>query len=159
MMATQTHQMQRSSAGSVHEGDGDEGHGHHDGAHSYGRVLSLGRLDTGTREEVRRVVEDGGDAGQLDGTIIKAGFMLGGGGSAWHSGSIHAPLPVGPGSIPSIPKVENNSWDLMTAALFGLWTVPRLRSHATSSHPVLVWAVMHKRLDLSRGSPGQVRGH
>ena len=60
-----THQVQGSSASPVHQRNGDDGHGNHDGANANGRVLGFGGLDPGALEEVRGVVEDGSDAGQL----------------------------------------------------------------------------------------------
>ena len=49
----------------VHQGDGDEGHHHHDGPHAQVGLLRLLLLDTRRLEEGDGVVEDGHHAGQL----------------------------------------------------------------------------------------------
>ena len=57
--------MQDAPSNPIHEWNCDKGHQDQDCSHADGRVLSLGRVDAGTLEEIRRVVEDSNHSGQL----------------------------------------------------------------------------------------------
>lgn len=76
--------MERPPPRPVHEHDGDEGHGHHDDAHADGRVLGHVLRQTGVREDVRRVVEDGIYARQLLTQLHH---------NANHQGPLQGPVP------------------------------------------------------------------
>ncbi len=62
-------QVEGAPTQAVHQRDGDEGHGHHDGADAEGGVLRVVLLDAGVDEEAGGVVEDGHHAGQLLGEV------------------------------------------------------------------------------------------
>jgi len=60
------HQMKVAPSDPIHERNCDDGHQDHDCSYTDGRVLSLGRVNAGTLEEIGRVVKDSNHSGQLE---------------------------------------------------------------------------------------------